>query len=94
VSKPLTHLRSVLVATGALPARDEHFIQLERWATQTAAGRADPQEKEILHRYATRHSRYPRPGRSRPPEHHCRRDIPELANRTRSHPGHLPADRS
>jgi hypothetical protein len=54
-SKPLTHLRSVLVATGALPARDEHFIQLERWTTQTVAGRADPQEKEILHRYAAWH---------------------------------------
>jgi len=53
--KPLTHLRSVLVATGALPARDEHFIQLERWTTQTVAGRADPQEKEILHRYAAWH---------------------------------------
>jgi hypothetical protein len=54
-SKPLTHLRSVLVATGALPARDEHFVQLERWTTQTIAGRADPQEKEILHRYAAWH---------------------------------------
>ncbi len=54
-SKPLTHLRSVLVATGALPARDEHFIQLERWTTQIVAARADPQEKEILHRYATWH---------------------------------------
>ena len=54
-SKPLTHLRSVLVATGALPARDEHFVQLERWTTQTVAGRADPQEKEILHRYAVWH---------------------------------------
>ena len=54
-SKPLTHLRSVLVATGTLPARDEHFVQLERWITQTVAGRADPQEKEILHRYAAWH---------------------------------------
>jgi len=54
-SKPLTHLRSVLVATGALPARDEHLIQLGRWITQTVAGRADRQEKEILHRYAVWH---------------------------------------
>src|SRR6266702_2671609 len=30
-SKTLRHLRSVLVATGALPARDEHLAQLERW---------------------------------------------------------------
>lgn len=51
-SKPLAHLRSVLVATGALPARDEHFVQLERWITQTVTSRADRQEKEILHRYA------------------------------------------
>ena len=54
-SKPLAHLRSVLVATGALPARDEHLVQLERWITQTVAGRVDPQEKEILHRYAAWH---------------------------------------
>jgi hypothetical protein len=54
-SKPLAHLRSVLVATGALPARDEHFVQLERWITQTAASRAGRQEKEILHRYAVWH---------------------------------------
>jgi hypothetical protein len=54
-SKPLTHLRSVLVATGALPARDEHLIELERWITQAVAGRADRQEKEIVHRYAVWH---------------------------------------
>jgi hypothetical protein len=54
-SKPLTHLRSVLVATGAPPARDEHFVQLEHWTAQTVASRADPQEKEILHRYAAWH---------------------------------------
>ncbi len=54
-SKPLAHLRSVLVATGTLPARDEHLVQLERWITQTVATRADPQEKEILHRYAAWH---------------------------------------
>ena len=54
-SKPLAHLRSVLVATGALPARDEYLVQLERWITQTVASRADPQEKEILHRYAAWH---------------------------------------
>ena len=105
-SKPLTHLRSVLVATGALPARDEHFVQLERWTTQIVAGRADLQEKEILHRYATwhvlrrlrqpdpRHPRHPRPGRRRPPEHRRRRGVPGLADRTRPHPGLLPAGRS
>ena len=54
-TKPLTHLRSVLVATGALPARDEHLVQLERWIAQAVARRADRQEKEILHRYAAWH---------------------------------------
>ena len=104
-SKPLAHLRSVLVATGTLPARDEYLVQLERWITQTVAGRADPQEKEILHRYAAWHVlrrlRHRIRGtrathgqrRRRPPEHRCRRDIPELADRTRSHTGLLPAGR-
>jgi len=54
-SKPLAHLRSVLVATGTLPARDEHLVQLGRWITQTVASRAGRQEKEILHRYAVWH---------------------------------------
>jgi hypothetical protein len=54
-SKPLDHLRSVLVATGTLPARDEHLAQLEHWITQAVAGRASRQEKEILHRYAVWH---------------------------------------
>src|SRR5712671_6326651 len=88
--KPLTHLRSVLVATGALPARDEHFVQLERWITQAVAGRADRQEKEILHRYAAWHVLR----RLRPPEHHRRRGVPGLADRTRAHAGLLPAGRS
>jgi hypothetical protein len=54
-SKTLTHLRSVLVATGALPGRDEHLAQLERWIASAMAARADPQEKEVLHRYAVWH---------------------------------------
>ena len=54
-SKPVTHMRSVLVAAGALPVRDEHLAQLERWTAHTVAARADPQEKEILHRYAAWH---------------------------------------
>ena len=54
-SKTLTHLRSVLVGTGALPGRDEHLVQLERWITSAVAARADPQEKAVLHRYAVWH---------------------------------------
>ena len=54
-SKTLTHLRSVLVATGALPARDEHLAQLERWIGAAVAAHPDPGEKEVLHRYAAWH---------------------------------------
>jgi len=54
-SKPLTHLRSVLVATGALPVRDEHFAQPERWTMQIIASQADPKDKQVLHRYAVWH---------------------------------------
>ena len=54
-SKPLAHLRSVLVATGALPARDEHLAQLARRTTQLVAARTDPDERQLLHRYAVWH---------------------------------------
>lgn len=54
-SKPLEHLRSVLVATDALPARDEQLARIERWVTRTIDERADPSEKELLHRYAVWH---------------------------------------
>ncbi|MFI5065484.1 MAG: hypothetical protein ACHP9Z_16120 [Streptosporangiales bacterium] len=54
-SKTLTHLRSVLVGTGALPGRDEHLAQLERWIGTTVAARLDPGQKEVLHRYAVWH---------------------------------------
>lgn len=53
--KPLKHLRSMLVATGALPTRDEHMARLERWVTRTIAERADPDEQRLLHRYAVWH---------------------------------------
>ncbi|GAA3541713.1 hypothetical protein GCM10022222_26730 [Amycolatopsis ultiminotia] len=54
-SKPLEHLRTVLVATGALPARDEQLARIERWVTRTIGERGDPDEKELLHRYAVWH---------------------------------------
>ena len=54
-SKTLTHLRAVLVATQALPARDEHLTQLEAWTTRTVAARSDPDDKQVLHRYAIWH---------------------------------------
>lgn len=55
-SKPLRHLRSVLVATGALPPRDEHLIRLEHWITATLAAHADPEQRALLHRYALWHA--------------------------------------
>lgn len=54
-SKPLRHLRSVLVATGALPARDEHLTRLEHWITATLAERDDPDQRALLHSYAIWH---------------------------------------
>ena len=54
-SKPLRHLRSVLVATGALPARDEHLARLEQWITGTLAERDDPEQRALLHSYAIWH---------------------------------------
>jgi ribosomal protein L19E len=55
-AKTVEHLRSVLVATGALPVRDEHMVRLERWLSDTVAARTDPDERYILKRYALWHS--------------------------------------
>ncbi len=54
-SKTLAHLRAVLVATDALPVRDEHLTQLEAWTTRTVAARSDPDDKQVLHHYAVWH---------------------------------------
>ena len=54
-TKTLAHLRAVLVATGTFPARDEHLAQLEAWATTAIAARSDPDERQLLHRYAIWH---------------------------------------
>lgn len=51
----LEHLRSVLVAAGALPARDERLVRLERWMTQAIAARDAADERQILHRHAVWH---------------------------------------
>ncbi|SPL88396.1 unnamed protein product [[Actinomadura] parvosata subsp. kistnae] len=50
--KPVEHLRSVLVAIGTLPHRDEQMARLERWITVTIAG---PDQQHLLHRYAIWH---------------------------------------
>lgn len=53
--KPVEHLRSVLVAVGTLPPRDEQLTRLERWVNQTIAERADRDEQQLLRRYALWH---------------------------------------
>jgi hypothetical protein len=54
-AKPVEHLRSVLVATGALPHRDEQMARLERWVSATIAARPDHDEQRLLQRYAIWH---------------------------------------
>lgn len=54
-AKPVEHLRSVLVAVGTLPPRDEQMARLERWVTTTIAQRADPDDQQLLRRYALWH---------------------------------------
>jgi hypothetical protein len=51
----LAHLRSVLVATGTLPPRDELMARLERFTGDVINGRPVPEQRQILRRYATWH---------------------------------------
>jgi hypothetical protein len=51
----LDHLRSVLVATGTLPARDEQMARLERFLDKVLATRTDPDQRQLLHRYTVWH---------------------------------------
>lgn len=53
--KAVEHLRSVLVATSALPARDEEMIRLEHWITGAIAEHEDPDRQQLLRRYALWH---------------------------------------
>ena len=53
--KPVEHLRSVLVAIGTLPRRDEHMVRLQRWIARVVAQRTDPNERQMLYRYAVWH---------------------------------------
>ena len=54
-SKPVEHLRAILVAASTLPPRDEHLARLERWIAHTLAERGDPEQRQLLHRYAVWH---------------------------------------
>jgi len=49
------HLRAVLSDIGVLLSRDEQMTRLERWIAQVIAGRPDPAQRQLLHRYATWH---------------------------------------
>ncbi|MEY8014947.1 hypothetical protein [Mycobacterium servetii] len=53
--KPVEHLRSVLVAIGTLPHRDEQMLRLQRWTAALITERVDPEERGLLHRYAVWH---------------------------------------
>ncbi|MFI6360577.1 hypothetical protein ACIBJF_50585 [Streptomyces sp. NPDC050743] len=53
--KVLAHLRSVLVATGALTPRDERLVALEKWINETVQARTDLTARRILHGYAVWH---------------------------------------
>jgi uncharacterized protein YidB (DUF937 family) len=53
--KPLRHLRTILVATGTLPPRDEHLTRLETWISRAAAVRSDPEQRQLLNQYAVWH---------------------------------------
>ncbi|MGH3547959.1 MAG: hypothetical protein ACRDQU_07550 [Pseudonocardiaceae bacterium] len=53
--KTIEHLRSILVAIGTLPPRDEQMARLERWIVGVVADRPDPDERQMLHRYTVWH---------------------------------------
>lgn len=53
--KVVEHIRSVLVATTALPKRDEQMVRLERHVKNLVTSHATVEGRKILHRYATWH---------------------------------------
>jgi hypothetical protein len=53
--RTLVHLRSMMVAAGALPARDERLTALEIWISQVIAALADPGHRQALRGYALWH---------------------------------------
>ncbi|WP_406274962.1 site-specific integrase [Actinacidiphila glaucinigra] len=53
--KVVEHIRSVLVATGVLPGRDEQMVRLERHVKNLVASHATAEGRKMLHRYATWH---------------------------------------
>lgn len=53
--KQLDPLRTVLAATGALPAREEQLARLEQHLQGLITVTPDPEARQILHRYAVWH---------------------------------------
>ncbi|MFJ3841074.1 hypothetical protein ACIPY6_36995 [Streptomyces sp. NPDC090054] len=53
--KAVEHIRSVLVAIGVLPKRDEQMVRLERRVKDLVTSHATAEGQRILHRYATWH---------------------------------------
>ncbi|MFJ9011846.1 hypothetical protein [Streptomyces canus] len=53
--KVVEHIRSVLVAAGVLPKRDEQMIRLERHVKDLITSQTTVEGRKILHRYATWH---------------------------------------
>jgi hypothetical protein len=53
--KTVEHLRSVLVAIGTLPPRDEQMTRLNYWIACVIGERPDPGQQQLLHRYAVWH---------------------------------------
>jgi hypothetical protein len=73
----VTYLRALLVATGALPARDENLTRLRAFAATVLTRVADPEQRSLLARYARWHVI----GRARPDRHGHLRDA--VAHRCR-----------
>jgi hypothetical protein len=51
-TKTVRYLRRVLVASGVLPAHDEHLDRLQRWLHRTLITIDDPHQRRIVSRYA------------------------------------------
>lgn len=54
-TETVRYIRRVLVASGVLPAHDEHLNRLQRWLHRTLADIGDPQQRRIVNRYAHWH---------------------------------------
>ena len=96
--KPLRHLRTILVATGTLPPRDEQLARLETWISRAVAGRPRPgrapaaapvrrlARRPPAPRPPGRAARHLRPVPRRPAEHQGRHRPAGLARRPRPDP--------